>query len=563
MIKKVSNPVLIDLLKQNAKDVRFIIPEYQRNYSWGDEEIGEFISDIIEAYDRFKEDNNYSYFFGSIITESLNNNASPYEEYNLIDGQQRITTFLLFLRILYDALHQELSKFPSKMFDSTNQDVWGDLRRVIWMNGNDQGQECKLISRKKEDILKLSDVLNNPSKLTDQNQFSKNYSSLKKHFDAQNISDLESLKEFIKFILSKIVLVQVDTISRESALKIFSILNTRGLELTASDIIKAEAMEYISEDKYSYFSDKWANITKIADSLDTNMDTLFRYYINIYFPKSVKGTIDENIKSIWHGKEYFDKDIFRALESLQDFLHSYRSILSIKDPYILCLRYLLKLGRNAYTWIPVLTAMKYKNYSDHEIVTVAKFLVKWHWLHLLNGWTIEKMKTFNFSLIELIMAKQDVSEILKKKPLIVLDDITEKFLKDKIKEALLTLEIYHQKWCKPLLFFISDITLKDLDNAIIEQQLRGKRTVEHIFPQTPDQAKWIGCSREKTDVLGNLTMLSKIENSSAGNTLESKMKIYQSSTYAWTPELSQTDPWDDQKIDQRSRELIDIFLHAI
>lgn len=577
MIRDVSHPVLIGILRKDGQKICYVIPEYQRDYSWKKEELDDFLIDINEAYQQYKDDSNYSYFFGSIITSEVIEENSKYKKYNLIDGQQRITTFLLYLKLLYSHYKSLLSKEDN--IDDKYIKLRLELGGLLWADPDDEDKILripKLISKKLNDTDKLSAVFDDKDTINEKdNVFYKNYNMLKEMFIKaledfkENEIDLNSsveLYKYITFILQKIVFVQVDTESRESALKIFSVLNTRGLDLKPSDIIKAEAMGDIAQEHHSKYFDKWNEISKKTDAMNLELDTVFRYYLNLYKPRTVKGTLDENIQEIW-SKNFDNK--YNALIDFNKFVTAYELLLSIKDPNIWCLRHLLILGRNAYTWIPLLTAMIYRDYSNDDVKTVAKYLVKWHWLHLINGYSIAKLKSFNFSLIEEINKHVEVEKLLKILPKIMKDseNQNENYFIEKSTDKLRTMDFYNNnKWGKPFLYFIHNYEIlnkNDIDNLQF-QELSRNHTFEHIAPQNPKENEWIECSPENKNILGNLSILSQSKNSKAGNSFDSKSEIYTtSSAYTFTPTLSKDNVWNDTKIRARSDELIKVFIKAI
>lgn len=167
----------------------------------------------------------------------------------------------------------------------------------------------------------------------------------------------------------------------------------------------------------------------------------------MYKPDTIKGTNNEYIKKLW---KYKDK--WEAIKEFEKFTYCYEYILNLKDAYIWCLRHLLIMGKNAYTWIPVLVTMKFYDYSDSDIKEVAKFLTKWHWIHLINGYTIEKIKAFNFSIIRIINNKSLLDYILTLKHRIItnegknIDSLCESLCKE-----LRKMNFYNMKWSKSFL----------------------------------------------------------------------------------------------------------------
>ena len=96
----------IDINKKNVKDFlesgkdeRFIIPEYQRPYAWGDEEVQTLFDDLVEYT---HEEIESPYFLGTIVSYTNQDEGEKLQE--IIDGQQRITTLFLLLRAIYSKL---------------------------------------------------------------------------------------------------------------------------------------------------------------------------------------------------------------------------------------------------------------------------------------------------------------------------------------------------------------------------------------------------------------------------------------------------------------------------
>lgn len=557
MIKEVKHSSLIELLSnQTSNKFYYSIPLYQRDYSWKKENISEFINDIFEAYNDNKKSN---YFFGSIITVS--EDKEPFK-YSLIDGQQRLTTFILFIKILNDDFNENyFSKISN--FNSDEQDKLSELRifikNCLWVDK--EKKELKIVSEKNDDTSKLVDTILDNSNKNCNNILNRNLGYLKKFYEELKIEykDNFNLLEFIEFTLKNIEFVKVETNSRESALKIFSVLNTRGLDLTSTDIIKAEAMNDLLENQYKDFESKWKILENKSHSLKTSFESLFRYYITMYKPDTIKGTNNEYIKKLWK-----DKDKWEAIKEFEKFTDCYEYILNLKDAYIWCLRHLLIMGKNAYTWIPVLVTMKFYDYSDSDIKEVAKFLTKWHWIHLINGYTIEKIKAFNFSIIRIINNKSLLDDILTLNPRIItnggknIDSLCETLCKE-----LRKMNFYNMKWSKPFLYFMHNKSfLSKMPDEILNIEFSDLHsTIEHIYPQNPKKGEWLECSENFKNILGNLTLLPNKDNAKAGRDMDKKIEIY--NKFMYTPKFSKESPWSDEKIKLRTEELIKDFCKYI
>ena len=94
------------LQKIFSEDFWFVIPEYQRPYVWQKDNIEELIEDLYYAFEN-KEDNDY--FLGSLVLKSTNN--PNFNEYEVLDGQQRLTTVTILAKAIFDSL-PETNKKP-------------------------------------------------------------------------------------------------------------------------------------------------------------------------------------------------------------------------------------------------------------------------------------------------------------------------------------------------------------------------------------------------------------------------------------------------------------------
>ncbi|WP_367182058.1 HNH endonuclease family protein [Brachyspira sp.] len=197
---------------------------------------------------------------------------------------------------------------------------------------------------------------------------------------------------------------------------------------------------------------------------------------------------------------------------------------------------------------------------------IAKFLVKWHWLHLVNGYTIEKIKSFNFSILRVIKTNNNsINEIIKLNPRVITHDgKTLEILSKGVCNTLRISNFYNLKWGRALLYFLfNKPLLETLENTIDITFTPLKSTIEHIYPQNPKEDEWINCSEDFKHKLGNLTLLDKRSNIQASNDTDKKIKIYNNKLFMYTPELSENDPWTDEKIASRTDELLKDFCKYI
>lgn len=245
----------------------FIIPEFQRPYSWGIEEstqlwadISLFLNDLIEDESKLKE----QYFLGSIVVHPHNESEKVWE---VIDGQQRLTTLMFLVRLLFG--HQSTHTVLEKMLYKTNPDTEEttaeprlDSRVLVGGGRNDYEDLKKIFSSEADQLEKRS-------------LYKLNYTALSKYFDEWwNSKALKERDLASTHFRENIVLLPIICDSRDDALKLFQIINNRGLNLNDSDIFKAAIYHKVEKNKKEEFIDRWSHLDKHEDLFTIHMHVL-------------------------------------------------------------------------------------------------------------------------------------------------------------------------------------------------------------------------------------------------------------------------------------------------
>lgn len=235
----------------------YIIPEYQRPYSWDIDRCERLWSDIIEAFDENKEQD---YFLGSAVLIKTDNKTNGNETYEVIDGQQRLTSLILLLKACYDN-HQFKGLYKRiHVFDKLTEEKSEDSVKI----------ESKVLEEDKE---LLQSILNDKNQKYDVNMYI-NYKSFLDNVDKWKIDNPNKLELLITFILEKVKLLPIDCGTENSALRIFQTLNDRGTPLNDIDILKSRIYRHLSSDAdQEDFISRW-------NDLD-DKEYLFRIYMHI------------------------------------------------------------------------------------------------------------------------------------------------------------------------------------------------------------------------------------------------------------------------------------------
>jgi len=303
----VDQKTIENLLSDRRAD--FLIPDYQRPYAWGDEQCQTLWDDIFlfsfpnndkDAFDEKEE-----YFLGSIVTYKNENGKSE-----VIDGQQRLTTLMLILRAFYD-------KFAN-MQDTNSKLTRNHIEKCIWKTdafGTAVKSDLKIDSEvatdnDKEEFLEL--LRTGEVKAGSKSQYVRNY----QFFQCKIDNFLQEFPSYFPYlpvrILNNCILLPIEAESQDTALRIFSTLNDRGLPLSDADIFKAQFYKYYSNlGKKDEFIGKWKDLEEIASSVfkpttGTPMDELFVRYM--YFLRAKEGNKSSTIEAL---RKFYERSKYR------------------------------------------------------------------------------------------------------------------------------------------------------------------------------------------------------------------------------------------------------------
>ena len=270
------------------------IPPYQRAYSWGKDECEELFDDLANA---FLNNTDEGYFLGNIILST-----SVKDEFEVIDGQQRLTTVSMLLKVLYG-------------FDKSNE----TLKSTIWVL-DDRSRE-KQKQRVETNIFIEDDHNSFRNVLSDDYEYKKP-DNLQNNFynnifyiyeKVYEFSKKYDICKFVDFILYKVSMLPIYTegndtsATREKALKIFETTNNRGMALDDSDIFKS-MLYYMANRKEegNNFIDLWKSFDEQCNILDDSKDNKIKLRIFRIYSYIIRG--QEGIKSVEIGlREFFNK----------------------------------------------------------------------------------------------------------------------------------------------------------------------------------------------------------------------------------------------------------------
>ncbi|WRF08539.1 DUF262 domain-containing protein [Helicobacter pylori] len=559
-------------LKNTLKEEFYYqIPIYQRPYQWTEENCEKLLDDLFEDYE---EDRESDYFCGSLVLVKSDPNSKT-ETYDIVDGQQRLSTFILLAKVLADLYNDCLDPKNLEHLQESWKDRHTERKRLsfntIGSNAEYDFQDAldffdDLDTSKGEDSKS-----NDPSK--GENNYLENAICLKNYLEKKEIGDIN---DFIEWLYSNVVFITIICPSIDKALRIFNVLNARGLPLNATDIFKGELLkELAKEEDQKKLVSRWNALSQKCSDNDLTIETLFSWYLTYLNPVTSKEKMEKRLVT-WF--KNLNKTPLEYLKGVEDFYNAYCWVLEMQDRYA----YLLSYKDDDYLCVMLCTSLLH-HYSDQDIEALKELLVKFYYQDWVAGQTKSTRSQTCCNIINALKEKQsvgDIASIVKK----YFNDknITQRF-KENLQDSNLYTKFYfagksgkRNSWLKPILILVEYFMSDDANPAYIKMD--DDLHVERILPQNPDvSSQWVKDFSEEerelyTHSLANLTLLGDTKNAQASNLdFKDKKEIYMGKTikpnnkrtmtcYKMTIDIAHHyTEWTPKSLEKRKEELIKII----
>ena len=555
----------------------FRIPEYQRPYVWDNDQVTELLDDVMHARNANPDS---QYFLGSMVLQKKEKKlgTTHYEEFDLLDGQQRLTTLLLITAVIRDLSTDNMliDTCNTTIYQSENIydniperlrivfDIRDEVRDFINLyvkekGGTDRETDLEYMAKNTEEIVSIRNMAK--AILNIRNYFSKNH-----------------IGQFFTYLRSNVLMIYVATEDLEDAFRLFTIMNSRGVKLRNSDILKSINLGSIPNkdiDKRIEWAKKWevtenyfgenfdnflSHLRTILVKQKATVSLLKEFETNIYDPSifdpktktyvKIKPLLDKGEKTFAFVEKYFkhydklfDQDNYDLSNSFE--LFNYLQ--------------LMQKGFEADLWMAPLLHY-FEKFSFNRLIDFVKkldnkFAADW----LLGYSPTERIENIN-AIIQAIDDAVKIEDIHSGTTLTfngvnllnVLDGNI--YGRHSARYIMLKLDLMYHGHTQKF----------DMPETI---------SIEHILPQTPpENSKWRADFTDEerlnwTHKLGNLTLISRRKNSSQGNKdfTEKKEKYFKNNieTFSNSVRVYQNFPtWNLNDLTKNHTEVIAKIKHG-
>ena len=528
-------------IEEAFRECFYIVPDYQREYVWTDKEVYQLLEDINDEIDG---SSTKEYFIGTILVSPTNQK----NHYEVIDGQQRLTTFFLLLCALkkfFKAKSQEqvISGLISTSYTTSNGDIKTSLKlEPRYENAGEAMNKIVELSAEPDKIrnaIQAAGIISFGSLENLVNAYTTIYRYL-----SNNYEDKEDLKKYWGYLSNNVVFIQIST-DVSSALKIFETINERGLGLNPMDLLKNLLFTQVKTEEFIKLKDEWKKITKPLEKQKEKPLRFLRYFLMANY-KVMNDRKDSTVRE----DEIYDWFINKTNAALCDYKNEpfkfVRKIIRNVDSFVafsagkgndgqdnLYMDNLRRLCGGAFSlhYVLLLSASTFpKPLFDHFVKQLESFL-----FYYIFTKTPTKELERNFSiwadelrviaeLTDMLEQKRKLNEFLKEHFDKNMKEKEGELADDLKRYTLNSMQQYRTRYLLAKLTQYVDMAYKGLkrpgslqDYTVLE--------IEHILPNNPEADLRVDFIQENPDKeydlyktrLGNLTLLEKPINIVASN----------------------------------------------
>ncbi|EMG93662.1 hypothetical protein HMPREF1400_01038 [Helicobacter pylori GAM119Bi] len=424
-----------------------------------------------------------------------------------MDGQQRLSTFILLAKVLATLYSERLTEEHKDYLQESLITKYGKKDRL---NFNAMGFNSK------KDFQYALTSFNDVPISNNKNNYLKNAICLKNYLRKKEIEDIN---DFIEWLYLKVVFITITCPDADKALRIFNVLNARGLALNATDIFKGELLKHAKEHEREEFVSRWNDLYQKCSDNDLKIETLFSWYLTYLNPVTSKEKMEKRLVT-WFNK--LNKTPLEYLKGVEDFCNAYGEVLEMQDRHAHLLSY-----KDDDYWRVMLCASLLHHYSDQDIKALKELLVKFYYQDWVAGQTKTTRSQTCCNIINALKEKKSIENIASiVKKYLDNNNVTQHF-KENLEDDHLYTKFYfingktakRNSWVKPILILVEYFMSDNANPAYIKMD--DDLHVERILPENPDpSSQWVKDFSEEerelyTHSLANLTLLGGKKNTKA------------------------------------------------
>ena len=522
------------------------IPDYQRPYSWGDEQIETLFDDI---YGAMKEKVD-GYFLGSAVLVQHNG------YFDVVDGQQRLTTLTILFCVVRDTYGEKLEQENKTLYNSIQDSIKSKIEEgkprlnLITQINMQNLFEHEILEKVKFPSKSFSEK--EKGKL--ENKFANAAFLIRRKFAEIETGGFGEIIKFLEYLMGQVEIITITCPDISYAVKLFQVINTRGLDLSPSDLIKSELLgKFDSKDEIERdtFISTWNKIEELSKGMEESMTDLLTYYEYYLLGENPKRDLYSELLKKFKNEKPND-----TAYKFSKFVESFYQIYKIETPLLFSFRYL----QNQVFWKAILATAKYKNVDYFD--EICRELRRMYYVYWVAGYTTSKIKQISFNILKWIGEGMIFDRVKR--------NIRNKMVEDGVYTDMrlyLEDEVYGETWVKPLLILVEYAQTDSSKPVFIE--LDKNLHLDHILPEEWAKVKeWKDAWKEeeaksRLNTIGNLTLLSGRKNIAAQNfSFAQKKKIYEKgyggkTAFEISKKIIDKAEWTQKDVDIRKMWLFD------
>ena len=551
-------------IKNLFKDFFFLIPNYQRHYVWQADNVNKLLSNIYD-HSKFqislKDEDKEEYFLGSLVLQKKG------KTYDVLDGQQRLTTLLLIMTVLRDISKDKFNcdKYI-KVAKNDFEEIYNDTNRIEFQIRDDIGDFVQ------KNIYNYDENMDIHKKYSEIEQEKNNKNTSKKNM-AIALSEIKrfltelneiELNNFVKTLLNNVVVIYVSTENQEDAFRMFTVLNSSGVPLSGADILKSMNLGAVENSQRDKYAKKWEDIEKLFGEED--FDRFLSHIRTLIVKQRARGTLLNEFQNIIYNKTSPKLNMGKeTISYIEEYANIYSKIILLspidenKNPNMLDNKYknfieILNSGFASTDWIPPLLFF-YKKYGEEYLYD---FLVKLEKKVLgdviCKEFATKRIDNLN-KILSFIEESKSAQEVISNNTFFNVDNET-------VINTIKNDNIYGKSYDKYLLL---KYEYKMQDNST---HIGGYTniSIEHVLPQTPDEnSQW--CKDFSVDDrdfwthnIANLILINFRKNSALSNSeFDVKRKILKEKIkdkFQGSLEVLNNEQWSVSTLQDRQKRIL-------